>query len=61
MGQTPMPHPMKSTPQELTKALADATAHAAKLARDIAELDSVLGAMREAVVAVGARRAHHPA
>jgi len=45
---------MNSSPHELTKALADATAHASRLARENAELDSVLGAMREAVVAVSA-------
>ncbi len=44
---------MKIPPHELAKALADATAHAAGLSRENAELQSVLGAMREAVVAVG--------
>lgn len=54
MGKMPMPHPpMKPTLPEISHALADATAHAAALARENAELSSVLGAMREGVIALG--------
>lgn len=43
---------MKPSLSELSKALADATAYAAALARENAELSSVFGAMREGVLAL---------